>query len=169
MTAIASRSIPQPANRVRQYLGDQAMGEVRVEVRLINATDVSLAIAKQLPVDQVRTYAADAMVDTGAVCTVIPQHVVNQLGLPVVGQRVATMADGTRNTVNVVAPIQIEILGRSTFEEALVLGDEVLIGQTVLEKTDLLVDCANAKIVPNPAHPDQPITKLKGIRAVTHL
>jgi clan AA aspartic protease len=169
MTAIASPSIPQPANRVRQYLGDRAMGEVRVDVRLINAADVSLALAKQLPGGQIRTYAANAMVDTGAVCTVIPQHVVEQLGLPVVGQRVATMADGTRSTVDVVAPIQIEILGRSTFEEALVLGDEVLIGQTVLEKTDLLVDCANAKIVPNPAHPDQPITKLKGIRAVTHL
>jgi hypothetical protein len=46
-------------------------------------------------------------------------------------------------------------------EEALVLGDEVLIGQTVLEKLDLLVDCAKQKLVPNPAHPDQPVTKVK--------
>jgi clan AA aspartic protease len=169
MSTIVIDSIPQPANRVRQYWGDRPMGEVRVDVRLINATDVSLAVARRLPPDQIRAYAANAMVDTGAVCTVVPQHVVDQLGLTVVGHRVATMADGTRSTVDVVAPIQIEILGRSTFEEALVLGDEVLIGQTVLEKTDLLVDCANARIVPNPAHPDQPITKLKGIRAVTHL
>lgn len=46
-------------------------------------------------------------------------------------------------------------------EECLVLGDEVLIGQTVLEKTDLLVDCANARLVPNPEHPDQPISKIR--------
>lgn len=48
-----------------------------------------------------------------------------------------------------------------TLEEALVLGDEVLIGQTVLEKLDLHADCANQRLLPNPAHPDQPATKVK--------
>ncbi len=41
------------------------------------------------------------------------------------------------------------------------LGDEVLIGQTVLEKLDLFVDGQRQRLVPNPAHPDQPITKVK--------
>ena len=41
------------------------------------------------------------------------------------------------------------------------LGDEVLIGQTVLEKMDLLVDCARQRLVP--AHPEGPINKLKRI------
>ena len=41
------------------------------------------------------------------------------------------------------------------------LGDEVIIGQTVLGKLDLLVDCANRRLAPNPAHPDQPVTKVK--------
>jgi hypothetical protein len=45
--------------------------------------------------------------------------------------------------------------------QALVLGDEVLIGQTVLGKLDLLVDCATQQLVPNPAHPDQPVSKVK--------
>lgn len=52
-------------------------------------------------------------------------------------------------------------MGRDTMEEALVLGDEVLIGQTVLEKLDLLADCARQRLVPNPAHPDQPVSKVK--------
>ena len=52
-------------------------------------------------------------------------------------------------------------MGPDTVEEALVLGDEVLIGQTVLEKLDMLVDCVNQRLVPNPAHPDQPVTKVK--------
>ena len=43
----------------------------------------------------------------------------------------------------------------------MILGDEVLIGQTVLDKLDLQVDCANHRLVPNPAHPDQPVTKAK--------
>ena len=41
------------------------------------------------------------------------------------------------------------------------LGSEVLIGQTVLESLDLLVDCANHRVIPNPAHPDQPVIKIK--------
>jgi hypothetical protein len=52
-------------------------------------------------------------------------------------------------------------MGRDTLEEALVLGDEVLIGQTVLEKLDLLADCANRRLIPNLAHPDQPVTNVK--------
>jgi hypothetical protein len=66
--------------------------------------------------------------------------------------------------VGITGPLIIEIQGRDTIEEALVLGDEVLIGQTVLEKLDLLADCANRRLIPNPAHPDQPVTKVKAVR-----
>ena len=38
------------------------------------------------------------------------------------------------------------------------------IGQTVLEKTDLLIDCARNRVIPNPAHPDQPVTKVKRLQ-----
>jgi hypothetical protein len=43
----------------------------------------------------------------------------------------------------------------------MVLGDEVLIGQTVLEKLDLMADCAGQRLVPNPDHPDQPVSKVR--------
>ena len=58
-------------------------------------------------------------------------------------------------------PLVVEIDGRDTIEEALILGDEVLIGQTALEKLDLFVDSRRRRLAPNPAHPDQPITKVK--------
>lgn len=57
--------------------------------------------------------------------------------------------------------IVVQINNRATNDEALVLGDEVLIGQTILEKLDLHVDCANQIVIPNPAHPHQAITKVK--------
>ena len=63
--------------------------------------------------------------------------------------------------VAVTEPIVFAVMGRDTLEEALVVGDEVLIGQTVLEKLDLLADCANRRLVANPAHPDQPVSKVK--------
>lgn len=137
------------------------MGEVRVRARLTNALDEELVRQGQLTGDRVRTYEADAVVDTGAVRTVLPVHVVQQLGLTIRGQRVAEYADGRQDVVDVTGPFVIAIHDRDTLEEALVLGDEVLIGQTVLEKVDLMVDCTNRRLIPNPAHPDQPVSKIK--------
>ncbi len=139
------------------------MGEVRVKVRLTNALDESLCQVRQLPSERVRSREASALVDTGAVRSIVPQSIARELGLPTRGQRVAEYADGRKELAPVTGPLIVEVLGRDTVEEALVLGDEVLIGQTVLEKLDLMVDCLNQRLVPNPAHPDQPVTKVKGV------
>ena len=137
------------------------MGEVRVKVKLTNATDEALARRGKLELSEVRFYEADAMVDTGAVQTVIPSDVVKNLGLETPRQRGVEYADGRKEIVPITEAIVVEIRNRATSDEALVLGDEVLIGQTILEKLDLHVDCANQKVVPNPAHPDQAVTKVK--------
>ena len=137
------------------------MGEVRVKTKITNAADEALARRGQIAAADVRTYEADALVDTGAVSSVLPVHVVMQLGLMSRGKRVAQYADGRHDTVDVTESVIFQIIGRDTSEEALVIGDEVLIGQTVLEKLDLLVDCNNNKVIPNPAHPDQPVLKVK--------
>lgn len=150
-------SIPQPAGRVKEYWGDRPMGEVRVQVKLTNVVDAALARRGQLEPGKVRSY----VVDTGAVRTVLPQAVVSAIGVDLLGDRAAEYADGRKDSVPLTDAVRIELLGRNTVDECLVLGDEVLIGQTVLEKTDLLVDCAYQRLVPNPAHPDQPVTKVK--------
>jgi len=137
------------------------MGEVRTRTLITNAVDEALARRGQIASHDVRSYEADALVDTGAVRSVWPPHGVEVLGLELRGQRVAEYADGRKESVGVTESVIFDIGGRDTSEEALVLGDEVLIGQTVLEKLDLLVDCVNRKLVPNPAHPDQPVTKVK--------
>jgi clan AA aspartic protease len=137
------------------------VGEVRVRARLTNAVDEALARRGQLKPEQVRTVVTDALVDTGAVRTALPPGVVARLGLGTRGQRVTEYADGRREAVGVTEPLVVELEGRDTLEEALVLGDEILIGQTVLEKLDLFVDCQGRRLVPNPAHPDQAVTKVK--------
>ncbi len=160
MSAVIEEQPTQVAYFRRNRL-DRVMGEVRVRVQLTNAVDGTLAAEGRMAEEDVRSLEADAMVDTGAICTVIPREVAERLGLHVVGKRMTTFADGRGEAVDVVAPLHIELHGRDTFEEALVLGDEVLIGQTVLEKTDLLVDCANRRVIPNPEHPDYPVVKVK--------
>jgi clan AA aspartic protease len=137
------------------------MGEIRVKVKLINLLDETRFRHGEVKKEDIRTYEADALVDTGAVRSVIPVHVLQRLGVGTRGTRVAEYADGRKDTVDVSEGIIFDVLGRDTIEEALVLGDEVLIGQTVLEKLDLLADCVNRRLVPNPAHPDQPVSKVK--------
>ncbi len=137
------------------------MGEVRVQVTLTNAIDEELARQGTLPQQQVRKYDADALVDTGAVPTVIPTHVMQKLGLAERGNRVTSYADGRQDKVPVTGPVIVDIIGRDMITEAVVLGDEVIIGQIVLEMLDLFVDPVNRRIIPNPAHPDQPVVKVK--------
>jgi clan AA aspartic protease len=154
-----------PGRSVRQESAamdrEKAMGEVRVKVTLTNAGDEILVRRGLATADKIRSYEADALVDTGAVRSVLPIHVVQRLGLATVGKARATYANDTAEDVDVTEVVGIEIDGRRTTEEMLVLGSEVLIGQTVLESLDLFVDCVSQRVVPNPAHPDQPVIKIK--------
>lgn len=137
------------------------MGEVRVRVKLTNGTDEALVRRGLLAPDRVRYYEADALVDTGAVRSVLTVQVLQHLGLEIVRQTRVSYANDGGEDVDVSEVVGIEIIGRRTTEEMLVLGSEVLIGQTVLESLDLWVDCTNLRIIPNPAHPDQPVIKIK--------
>lgn len=137
------------------------MGEVRVQVSLTNAVDDALVRRGQMSAEQVRTKHVEALVDTGAVNCVLPPFVADMLGLARPLRQMAEYADGRHEEVNVTEPVLIDIQGRKVYEECLVLGDEVLIGQTALEKADLHVDCRSRKLLPNPAHPYQPVVKVK--------
>jgi clan AA aspartic protease len=137
------------------------MGEVRVMLRLSNAADMALVRRNLMRPEEIRAVEADALVDTGAVTFILPSLVVERLGLARPFKQVAEYADGRREEVDVTEPVFVELLGRHTVEEALVLGDEVIVGQTILEKTDLYVDCRQKRLLPNPAHPDQSVLQVK--------
>jgi len=91
----------------------------------------------------------------------LQSFVVQQLGLAIVGKRNAVLGEASVIIADVTESIGIDVDGRRVDLQALVTGDEVIIGQTVLEMIDMLPDCMNQRLVPNPAHPDQPIIKLK--------
>ena len=110
---------------------------------------------------KIRIEHIEALVGTKAVNCVLPPFVADKLGLARPFRQMAEYTDGRREEVDVTEPVLIEIEGRKAYEECLVLGDEMLIGQTALEKTDLHVDCRSRRLLPNPAHPHQPIVKVK--------
>lgn len=136
------------------------MGAVRVKVKLTNAIDEELVKRGLLNPNLLRVYEAEALIDTGAVRTAIPLEVCEHLGLRIRSQEIAKYADGRQETVGLTGPILIEVEGRETIEAAMVLGDMVLIGQTVLETLDLLVDCKNQRLVPNPENPERPVLRV---------
>ena len=137
------------------------MGEIRVQVRLANSRESLLAEAGQLPAGQnVHSTIVEALVDTGAFMTVIPANLADGLGLMRRRKETAVYADGRREDVDVTEPIELEIQGRHAVEEALVLGDEMLIGQLALERMDLFIDPRGQRLVPNPAHPDRPVWRV---------
>jgi clan AA aspartic protease len=131
-------------------------GEVRVNVRLINAGDETMVRRGLLAASQIRSLEVEAVVDIGAICSVMPPEVVHQLGLAIARKDEVAYANDVAEEVDVTEVVGIELMGRRTTEEALVLGTEFLIGQTVLERLDLLVDCSNGRVIPNPAHPGGP-------------
>lgn len=137
------------------------MGEVRVEVEVTNAIDEGMARRGLKKPEEVRRTKLEALVDTGAVQCVVPQFVADQLGLARAFRQLVEYADGRKDEVDVTEPALLKILGRPVYEGLLVLGDEVIVGQTALEATDLHVDCREGKVLPNPAHPHQPVIKIK--------
>jgi clan AA aspartic protease len=137
------------------------MGSVRVKIKLKNAIDEALVSRGLLAPGLLRECETEGLVDTGAVSLVIPPQIVEKLGLRIRGQRVAQYANGSEETIGVTEPIIVECQERETVVEALVVGNEVLIGQVVLEQIDLLVDCRNQRLIPNPKHPDYPVAIIK--------
>ena len=135
------------------------MGEVRIKVKLSNVADQAAAAAGRLPPEQVRHVEADAMVDTGAVRSCVPAPLLERLGLKPYDKVTVELADGRKNEVGIADGVRFEIMQRRSSDDALILGDEVLIGQTLLEKMDLLVDCTRQRLVP--AHPEGVVNKLK--------
>lgn len=135
------------------------MGEVRVKVRITNSADAQAAQAGRLAAEKVRSLEVDALVDTGAVRPCIPAPLVERLGVLPFTSSSVEYADGRKEAVGLVDGLRFEIMNRPSSDEALILGDEVLIGQTLLEKMDLLVDCSRQRLVP--AHPDGPVSKVK--------
>lgn len=98
----------------------------------------------------------DALVDTGALLLCVPETVATQLGFDVteVEQTLVTLADGRQRHVPRIAPIRINFENRSYVTEALVLGDEPLLGVIPLEAMDLVIDPGRQMVTVNPKHPN---------------
>ena len=137
------------------------MSHLSVPVILRNTREYVLARHGHGAAAQVHTYeTAQALIDTGALHTILPHYVAAQLGLLQMGYPDATMADGRLVTGEMTEPVTIEILHRQISINALIMGDTVLIGALALEGLDLAVDCARGTLLPNLGTWDQPVFRV---------
>lgn len=130
--------------------GNANMGRFAVEMIVANNQDVQMASRGVLPPDQVRRLPVQGGVDSGAHYLVLPQAIVDQLGLPPAGEATVRYADRHTATRPMVGQVHVELLGRQGTFRALVEAarDTALIGAIVLEDLDLLVDCTNQRLYP---------------------
>ena len=112
---------------------------------------------------KVRTAAVDAIVDTGAVMILLPQDVVEKLGLAKLGKAIVTLANEEKVELDVAGSVTLTVAGREWTTDCLVGPPqcEPLIGQLVLERLDLIVDPLKRTITPRPESPYLPSLKLK--------
>ena len=137
------------------------MGEVKVQVKLSNGIDLGMFRRGLISREEVRSVKVEAIVDTGAVRSCLPIDLMEKLGLQVVRHINAQMANDQTQSVAVTEGVDMEILDRLVTEAFLVLGSEVLIGKTALEATDLRVDCNQQQVIPNPAHPNSAVIRIR--------
>ena len=136
------------------------MGQVKMQVTLRNAREEVMARLGHLPTDQVHTTTVEALIDTGTLRSVLPPAVAGRLGLVRLHRTEAQMADGRWGEAEVTEPFYVEIFDRPAATTALVMGEQVLLGATVLEEMDLVVDCARQKLVPNVGTWEQPVFRV---------
>ncbi|MCM8622041.1 MAG: clan AA aspartic protease [Candidatus Accumulibacter sp.] len=105
----------------------------------------------------------NALVDTGATFMCVTEEVALQLGFDIteVRQQTVTLADGHQRKVPKIAPIEIAFANRNYVTEAVVLGNEPLLGILPLEAMDLVVDPRQQALIVNPQHPNYPVALAK--------
>jgi len=143
------------------WRGDDDVGRISVELSLANNQDVQLAQAGALPAERVRRAQVEAVVDTGATRLVLPEGVVQELGLTTVGQTTVRYADQRTAIRPVVGNVWMSLLGRDSVFSAVVEPDRstALVGAIVLEELDLVADCSTQTLYPR--DPDRIISEIE--------
>lgn len=128
------------------------MGLVYADIELANPSDMDL-----------ETLTVKALVDTGALWLIIPQHVANQLKIATLEEREVTLADGAKRLVPYAGPIRVRFKNRTGFTGALVMGNEVLLGAIPMEDMDLIVHPLKQILIANPENPNIPGSMAVGV------
>lgn len=125
----------------------------------VNHADIRLSNFSRPELEEM---SVNALVDTGALDLVIPEHLAIQLKLDDLKPREVHLADGSRKLVRYAGPIKVEMMGRDCVTAAVVMGDQVLLGAIPMQAMDVVVHPRSERVVPNPDSPNVPSFLAKG-------
>jgi predicted aspartyl protease len=145
-----NRELAMSTRATKTAKGAGEVGRFNVDIELANYRDIVRAEDGVLPKNQVHRLTVSGLVDSGATRLVLPQSVVEQLGLPLGKKIKVQYADGRTAQRYLVEEVFLELLGRHSIFKAVVEPKRTtaLIGAIVLEDLDLLIDCTHQRVVP---------------------
>jgi clan AA aspartic protease len=131
------------------------MGLVYADIELVNAGEIFLAQKGYIKPTEVKRMNVNALVDTGASTLTINENIKIQLDLIELDEREVILADGSRQKLPIVGPIEIRFENRKTTTSAVVVpgADKILLGVIPIEDMDILIDARQEKLIINPKTP----------------
>jgi predicted aspartyl protease len=100
------------------------MGKVMTKMKIWNYEDEVRAKYGYITSEDVRMKEVEALVDTGATLLVLPENLVQELGLSLSGKVSVTYANGRKGKRKLARGIVVEILGRKGEFNAVVEKDD---------------------------------------------
>ena len=136
------------------------MGLVHANITLFNAMDKALERKQKISEAEVKQIKVEALVDSGAYMLVIPENIRLQLGLDIVAYELSELANGQQEKVPIAEPVEIHFENRRATVDALVLGNQVLLGAIPMEAMDVIIHPKLQKLTVNPDHPNIPVFRV---------
>jgi len=127
--------------------------EILLDIKLINITDIENAAQGIIKPEQIRSIEVKGLLDTGSHLLVIPNWVVEKLGLRKIDEISVQYADRRVDRLPVYSPVRVEINKRHTVVEPVVgNSDKVLICNRIIEAMDFMIDSVTGEV--KPRHPE---------------
>lgn len=139
------------------------MGIFRQKIKVINYNDLVVFRAGYIREEQVREMEISFLIDSGAFMICINENIQQQLGLPIVSEQEAMLADGTTKLLKMCTGLEVRIFNRRTLTDAIVLpgNAEPLFGSIPMEALDVIIEPKAGEIRLPPDRPYIPMTILK--------
>ena len=136
------------------------MSELVAVARLENTFDRGIVEQGYGDAGAIRATSVEVVVNTAAAMLMLPETVVERLGLETRRRAIVVDADGSREIRPVAGPVTVEICGRSACTSCIV-GPPMSVasvGRSVLLELDLISGGLGPGLYPR--HPDYPILRL---------
>ncbi|MBM2814917.1 MAG: hypothetical protein HW421_1679 [Ignavibacteria bacterium] len=142
------------------------MGSVYADIDIYSWGDIFLQQSGYLKEEQIRKVKVNALVDSGSYMLAINEDIKKKLGLQTIHRQTMELANGSKEDVDIVGPVDVRFENRRCSCDAVVLSgnNEVLLGAIPMEDLDVVIDPKQQKLVVNPESPLMAKKKMKKFR-----